>query len=312
MTLPLGYFTHVRGASDPAGALRAAVTLAVAAEELGFASFWVAQHHGGAGGVLPSPLVLLAAVAERTSTIRLGTAVVVAALEDPLRLAEDAAVLDALSGGRLELGVGAGSDAAASARFGRDHARRHDDCAAAVDALRAHLGSAELVPPGAGLAGRLWWATGSAAGVDRAAAAGLGLLTAGPGAAADLARYWARASGAPRVAASRIHEAAEPVEGFARRWRADPVRSWASELVVQTRGGAGEDPAVHLATMRGLRRLALAGELDPRREPAGVAERPGPSARLPVSRRPRRVLTRAYRPPAGATALPRTGTRGAT
>lgn len=279
MTLPLGYFTHVKGAADPARALRDTVTLAVVAEELGFASFWVAQHHGGAGGVLPSPLVLLAAVAERTSTIRVGTAVVAAALEDPLRLAEDAAVLDALSGGRLELGIGAGSDAQASARFGRDHDRRHADCAAALDALRAHLASPDVVPAAAGLDGRLWWATGSAAGVDRAAAAGTGLLSGRPGAHADLARYWARARGNPRVAASRIRDADEPMERFAARWRADPVREWSTELVVQTRTDAGLD--VHLATLRGLRALARSGGLDARREPATGPAQPG-GAGVPV------------------------------
>ncbi|OLT03667.1 hypothetical protein BJF90_02705 [Pseudonocardia sp. CNS-004] len=133
---PVGYFTHVAGRGGPAQVYRETVELAVAAEELGFASFWVAQHHAGAlEGLLPSPLVLLAAVAERTATIRLGTAVVAASMEDPRRLAEDAAVLDQLSGGRLELGVGAGADPAASAAFGRDHDRRNDDCRDVVEEL---------------------------------------------------------------------------------------------------------------------------------------------------------------------------------
>jgi alkanesulfonate monooxygenase SsuD/methylene tetrahydromethanopterin reductase-like flavin-dependent oxidoreductase (luciferase family) len=264
MTLPLGYFTHVRNPDGPARAFRDTITLAVAAEELGFQSFWVAQHHGGSGG-LPSPLVLLAAVAERTSTIRIGTAVIAASLEDPLRLAEDAAVLDVLSGGRLELGVGAGSDAAASARFGRDHARRHEDCMTAVEALRRHLVSPELVPAAAGLERRLWLATGSAAGVDCAAAAGMGLLSGRPDAHADLARYRAWAGGNPRVAASRIHEADEPAERFAQRWRADTAHGLASELIVQTRAGgpgAGVDLGTHLATLQALCRLDRCGALD--------------------------------------------------
>src|SRR5687768_11963022 len=115
---PMGFLTHVAGLGGAAQVYRETVELAVAAEELGFSSFWLAQHHGSPGdGLLPSPLVLLAAVAERTSTIRLGTGVLAAGLEDPRRLAEDAAVLDALCGGRLELGVGSGSDAAAAATF---------------------------------------------------------------------------------------------------------------------------------------------------------------------------------------------------
>ena len=91
--MQLGYLTHVAGHGSPAAIYRDTVALAVAAEELGLDAFWVAQHHHGSlEGLLPSPLVLLAAIAERTSVIRLGTAVIAAPLEDPLRLAEDAAV----------------------------------------------------------------------------------------------------------------------------------------------------------------------------------------------------------------------------
>ena len=80
--MQLGYLTHVAG-TDARRAYRQAIELAVAAEDLGYDTFWLAQHHGGIfGGQLPSPLVLLAAIAERTSTIRLGTAVVAASLED--------------------------------------------------------------------------------------------------------------------------------------------------------------------------------------------------------------------------------------
>jgi len=245
----LGYLSHVAGAA-PAQAYRDTVTLAVAAEELGFDSFWVAQHHDGhLDGVLPSPLVLLAAVARATSTIRLGTAVVAAALEDPRRLAEDAAVLDVLSGGRLELGVGAGADERASARFGRDHARRRADCAAAVDALRVHLDG--IVPAAPDLGGRLWQATGSPAGVDAAGARGMGILSGRPDAAPDLARYWARAAGEPRVAAVRVVGPGERPDAALRRWHADPVRAWATELVVQTQP-AHAPVGTHLATLRAL------------------------------------------------------------
>jgi alkanesulfonate monooxygenase SsuD/methylene tetrahydromethanopterin reductase-like flavin-dependent oxidoreductase (luciferase family) len=108
----------------------------------------VAQHHfdASAGGRRrpsrswpPSPFPLLAAVAERTSRIRLGTAVVTLPLEDPPRVAEDAAVLDALSGGRLELGVGSGAGPDTFAAFGKRFDSRRKDNSAAIKVLTAAL-----------------------------------------------------------------------------------------------------------------------------------------------------------------------------
>ena len=165
--MQLGYLTHVAGHGSPAAVYRDTVALAVAAEELGLDTFWVAQHHHGSlEGLLPSPLVLLAAVAER-SRHPAGHAVVAAPLEDPHRLAEDAAVLDTISNGRLELGVGAGADAEAAAVFGATTtavmptaSRLSSRCAPRSPARR-------LVPHRAGLRDRLWWATGSLAGIRR-------------------------------------------------------------------------------------------------------------------------------------------------
>lgn len=78
------------------------------AEQLGFASVWLEEHHGNADHYWPSPMMALAAIAVRTSTIRLGTDVIVASFYEPVRLAEDAAVLQAISGGRFTLGIGIG------------------------------------------------------------------------------------------------------------------------------------------------------------------------------------------------------------
>src|SRR5206468_4041257 len=81
--------------AEPGRLYRDLVERFAAAEELGYESGWVAQHHfQPEHGRLPAPLVLLAAAADRTSRIRLGTAVTVLPLEDPLRLAEDVLVLD--------------------------------------------------------------------------------------------------------------------------------------------------------------------------------------------------------------------------
>jgi natural product biosynthesis luciferase-like monooxygenase protein len=82
--------------------------LMVAAEDYGFDSVWPAEHHFSEYGVCASPALTLAAVAARTTRIRLGTGVVVLPLNHPVRVAEDFAMLDVLSGGRVELGVGRG------------------------------------------------------------------------------------------------------------------------------------------------------------------------------------------------------------
>lgn len=77
------------------------------AEELGFDSVWLTEHHFTQyAGVFPSPQLFLTAVAQRTKRIRIGTAVVLIPLHNPIRVAEDFAMLDNLSDGRLEFGAG--------------------------------------------------------------------------------------------------------------------------------------------------------------------------------------------------------------
>jgi alkanesulfonate monooxygenase SsuD/methylene tetrahydromethanopterin reductase-like flavin-dependent oxidoreductase (luciferase family) len=182
--LHLGFLTHLHGAAEPRQLYRDYVELFVAAEELGFDSCWVAQHHfdASAGG-LPSPFPFLAAVAERTRRIRLGTAVVTLPLEDPIRVAEDAAVLDALSGGRVELGVGSGADPATFAAFGKDAERRREDNSAGVTVLTGVLAgqpvpgtNLRLQPAAPDLAGRIWQAAFSRGGAGYVGANGSRLL----------------------------------------------------------------------------------------------------------------------------------------
>lgn len=87
---------------------RMIVEASVAAEAAGFWCAAVGEHHF-CDYIISSPPVLLAAIAERTSTLRVGTAVALGSNNDPVRLAEDYATLDVLSGGRVELCVGRGN-----------------------------------------------------------------------------------------------------------------------------------------------------------------------------------------------------------
>ena len=78
------------------------------AEALGFDSVWMEEHHSVANHYWPSPLTVLAGFATRTSRMMLGTDIVVAAFHHPVRLAEDVAMLDVMSGGRITLGIAIG------------------------------------------------------------------------------------------------------------------------------------------------------------------------------------------------------------
>lgn len=98
--------------------------LAALADDAGFASFWLAEHHGAADGYNSALLPFLSAVAARTHRIEVGTAVLLAPFHDPLRVAEDAAVVDNISGGRLNLGLGLGWAPEEYRMFGVPQARR--------------------------------------------------------------------------------------------------------------------------------------------------------------------------------------------
>jgi natural product biosynthesis luciferase-like monooxygenase protein len=90
-----------------------------AAENLGFDSLWVTEHHFRYfGGMTPSPTVMLAAAAQRTRKMRLGAAVSILPMHNPLRIAEEFAMVDLLSSGRVNFGAGRGMHPTEYAVFG--------------------------------------------------------------------------------------------------------------------------------------------------------------------------------------------------
>jgi alkanesulfonate monooxygenase SsuD/methylene tetrahydromethanopterin reductase-like flavin-dependent oxidoreductase (luciferase family) len=80
----------------------------VLADELGYHGYWIGEHHFTRHGIIGNTLQMAAYLAARTEQIRLGTAVIVLPLHNPVRVAEEAAMVDVLSNGRLDLGLGAG------------------------------------------------------------------------------------------------------------------------------------------------------------------------------------------------------------
>src|SRR6266567_2880481 len=80
----------------------------LAAEALGYSSVWIAEHHFNDYGLCPAPSVMAAFVAARTTSLRLGMGVSLLPLHHPVDLAEELAVLDVVSGGRLDVGIGRG------------------------------------------------------------------------------------------------------------------------------------------------------------------------------------------------------------
>ena len=162
----LGFFTRLLDRADAAERYRLAIAQIMHAESCCYDSAWIAQHHFHEDeGGLPAPFVFLAQAAAQTTRIRLGTGIVTLPLELPIRVAEDAAVLDLMCGGRLEVGVGPGGNLSAYKAFDLDSAERttllvrHHRVLIDAWAGRVLPGGDRLYPPNPGLVDRVWQAT---------------------------------------------------------------------------------------------------------------------------------------------------------
>jgi len=203
--LSIGLFDE----ADPRAGHESTLRIIELGEQLGFDSAWVRHRHLQFG--ISSPVAVLAAASQRTSRIELGTAVIPLGWENPLRLAEDLATVDVLSGGRLNPGVSVGPpmhwdevrhalypDTADAEDFSHRRVRR------LLDAVRGHpvtgfrgtegfeVYSDRVQPHSPGLGRRLWYGGGSLRSARWAGENGMNLLTSSvvkaeePGSFADI------------------------------------------------------------------------------------------------------------------------------
>ena len=136
MKFGLHYQLPCFGSQSPVQRYRDTLEQSVHAEALGFESVWpVEQHFNPDLSITPAPLLLLAALAERTRTLRLGIAIVLLPLSHPIRVAEEIATLDVLSNGRVEFGIGRGSIPTHFAGFGIPQPESRDRFAEALEVI---------------------------------------------------------------------------------------------------------------------------------------------------------------------------------
>jgi alkanesulfonate monooxygenase SsuD/methylene tetrahydromethanopterin reductase-like flavin-dependent oxidoreductase (luciferase family) len=211
---------------DPRRAYRDSLDSIQVADDLGYSYAWVAEAHFTPVIGLAAALSFLAAATQISDRIRLGTAVVPLAFDNPLRLAETAALVNSLSGQRLEFGVGKGNPRGFSTdaynAFGLSEDNRDQLFARALTAVKTALrepidagGKAvTLYPPAEDLLDRIWQATGDHSTAAAAGAAGDGLLlfrTTPEGVAGDIQSVlidsylssFDRSVGDPRIGVSR-------------------------------------------------------------------------------------------------------------
>lgn len=150
------------------------------ADQLGAHSVWLSEHHLFDDGYLAQPLTFAAAVAARTRRLRIGTAVLLAPFRPSIEIAEDAAIVDVLSAGRLELGVGAGYRRPEFAAYGVDFARRYTDTDGRVREIRALWRDGRVLPNPVQAPLPIWLGYTGPGGARRAGLLGEGLLSPSP------------------------------------------------------------------------------------------------------------------------------------
>ncbi len=196
--IKVGYqldFRNPPGSSIPSPELyREMLGQVEAAEAFGFDSIWLTEHHFTDDGYLPAMMPAAAAIAARTQRITIGTFVLLAPMQHPLRLAEDAAVVDVISNGRLRLGIGLGYRAEEFAGFGVPRAERLGRTLETLEILRRawtgerfsfegkyfKFADVRILPrPASRPYPELLWGAGTAKAIRRAAKLDLGFACVG-------------------------------------------------------------------------------------------------------------------------------------
>ncbi|MEU6139499.1 LLM class flavin-dependent oxidoreductase [Streptomyces sp. NPDC047081] len=150
------------------------------ADRLGLDSVWFSEHHGFEDGYLPQPLTMAAAAAARTRRVRLGTAVVPAPLHAAPELAEQAAIVDIISDGRLDLGLGTGYRVPEYRLFGADLTKRYSTTDQRVREIRGLWAEALVTPGPVQDPLPIWLGYQGPQGARRAGRLGTGLLSLNP------------------------------------------------------------------------------------------------------------------------------------
>ena len=143
--MKFGIFDHIDDAGVPLGQLYAdRLTVAEAYDRAGFHGYHVAEHHTTPLGAAASPALIFAALSQRTKSLRFGPLVYLLPFYHPLRLIEEVCMIDQLSGGRFQLGVGRGVSMYETAAYGLDFARTQAMYHEAFQVLLKGLSSDEL------------------------------------------------------------------------------------------------------------------------------------------------------------------------
>lgn len=167
-----------RWAQDPARLHSFTLEMCEEAERLGAHSIWTTEHHLFDDGYVASPLTFLSAVAARTSRVRLGSAIVIAPLHHPAEIAEQAALVDLISDGRLDLGLGTGYRVPEFALYNASMDRRYGQTDQCACELRRLLGPNGVTPRPVQQPVPIWMGYQGPQGAGRAGRLGAGLLSA--------------------------------------------------------------------------------------------------------------------------------------